>query len=323
MMESNVLILLGNGYNRALGLRTSYADFGSHYLTHIDVPDSALNRFLVDSFSQDPRNWSDMENEVKKFALTYKPSKMSSEAEMRYFDCLIKDVSFYMDGEAKYQFLCKAIQKQSEMQKTLPMFIFQAILNRQDYHYKVLSFNYTDMSPILQELGSVLLPVGEDFETLDSEEKRDYINTINSIVDVEYIHLSGKKCILGIDDDPRIHPDLNFLKKAYQFEASSNYPQNLRQYRTIIAYGLSFGETDSDFCRILFDGILERERKDNPRFLFITKDEDGKKGILNNLVRRFNVPLSIIQRHLDYEFILTDDYDKSEMKSTVLKALMC
>jgi hypothetical protein len=36
MIESNVLILLGNGYNRALGLRTSYADFGSLFFTHVD-----------------------------------------------------------------------------------------------------------------------------------------------------------------------------------------------------------------------------------------------------------------------------------------------
>ncbi len=323
MIESNVLILLGNGYNRALGLRTSYADFGSHFFTHVDCEDSALNNFLVNSFTKDPRNWCDMEGEIKKFALTYNLSEISFEVEMRYFDRLIRDVGLYMDGEAKYQFLCNKIQKRPDVQETLPMFMFQVILNRQDYHYKVLSFNYTDMNPILEELGSVLHPLETDFESLDSDAKRDYLYKIHSIVDVEYLHLSGKKCILGIDDDSRIHPDFNFLKKAYQFGETSHYPQGVEQYKTIIAYGLSLGDTDSDFCRILFEGVLERNRKDNPRFLFITKNEEGKIGILNNLVRRLNVNLSTIQRHLDYEFILVDNQMKSDMRSSLLYALTC
>jgi hypothetical protein len=103
----------------------------------------------------------------------------------------------------------------------------------------------------------------------------------------------------------------------------SHYPQGVEQYKTIIAYGLSLGDTDSDFCRILFEGVLEHNRKNNPRFLFITKNEEGKIGILNNLVRRLNVNLSTIQRHLDYEFILVDNQMKSDMRSSLLYALTC
>ena len=321
--ESGVLIVLGNGHNLAMGLRTSYSAFASHYLIDNNSNEnSQLKKYLTSSYAKHPNNWSDMEGEIKYFALHNSPSSLNIEIEHKYFIELIQDMGFYMDGEAKYQFLCNHIDNNPDFIESLPVFLFKTIFN-QDRHYKVISLNYTDLDLPMDCLArDIVFPFNEQSKLSDIEITRRIHEYTRARFDVRYVHLSGTKCILGIDDDTRIHKCMNFLKKAYQFEKTPYNNVNLKDYCAALFYGYSFGETDSDFVRALFDEVLQKSIFENPKLYFVTRDDVGKEAILNNLTFHLNSPLSTIQKHIRYDFIIDDGKDNSSSRSALLLALM-
>ena len=76
--DSKVLIILGNGHNLALGLRTSYADFGKLYIKQmIKFSESKLCNDLVKSYYSAPQSWNNLEQKIKEFALSTAKSKVS------------------------------------------------------------------------------------------------------------------------------------------------------------------------------------------------------------------------------------------------------
>ncbi len=321
--ESRVLIVLGNGHNLAMGLRTSYSDFASHYLIGNNSNEiSQLKKYLKRSYAKQSKNWSDMEGEIKCFALHNPPSSLNIDIERKYFRDLIQDMGFYMDGEAKYQFLCNHIENNPDFIESLPVFLFKTILN-QDRHYKVISLNYTDLDLPMDCLArDIVFPFNEQSKLSDIEITRRIHEYTRARFDVRYVHLSGTKCILGIDDDTRIHKCMNFLKKAYQFEKTPYNNVNLKDYCAVLFYGYSFGETDSDFVRALFNEVLQNSIFENPKLYFVTRDDVGKEAILNNLAFHLNTQLSTIQKHIRYDFIIDNGKDNSSSRSALLLALM-
>lgn len=325
MQESGVLIILGNGHNLGMGLRTKYDQFASLYLRNNDESDfsesSKLQSFLVSSYQvckDQSRPWSDMEGEIKRFALSVDVHSIDVEKERSYFESLIRDMGFYMNGETNYQFLCNHLEEKKDFQMSFPVFLLRCLLE-QDKHYKILSFNYTNLRFLLDSLGKEILcseVVNQD-EITDSMLSR----YIDDRVDVEYVHLTSKKCVLGIEDDPSVPTELSYLKKSYQFDGSDSYPEDYGSFKTIIVFGHSLGASDSDFVKKLFDGMMLKDKNDNPRFFFVTKDNRGKDAILLNLCSHLNASLTTIQKHLNYEFIIDDNSDYYGIRTSLMSAL--
>ena len=86
--DSKVLIILGNGHNLALGLRTSYADFGKLYIKQmIKFSESKLCNDLVKSYYSAPQSWNNLEQKIKEFALSFDPINDNVQNEYNFF-CL-------------------------------------------------------------------------------------------------------------------------------------------------------------------------------------------------------------------------------------------
>lgn len=187
----------------------------------------------------------------------------------------------------------------------------------------MISLNYTDLDLPMDCLArDIVFPFNEQSKLSDIEITRRIHEYTRARFDVRYVHLSGTKCILGIDDDTRIHKCMNFLKKAYQFEKTPYNNVNLKDYCAVLFYGYSFGETDSDFVRALFNEVLQNSIFGNPKLYFVTRDDVGKEAILNNLAFHLNSPLSTIQKHIRYDFIIDDGKDNTDVRSELLCALM-
>lgn len=316
--ESNVLIVLGNGFNLALGLRTSYRAFAEKFLTtEAFCGESELGKALAASYNGNPKNWCDLEADIKKFALSFDPAQLDSKKEMAFYDLLVQRMGIYMDGEAKFQFLCQHIERSDEFDESLPVNMLREILN-QDRHYHVISFNYTDMDLFLPEIASRIIFM-EDVEE-DVKKSREVHDYIRERIDVDYVHISGERCVLGIDDDERIPQALAFLKKCYQFTRSPHYPERVNDYKSIIVYGHSMGEADSDFLHIMFDGVMGKTIEQNPHLFFVTRDLTDQQAILSNITRLLKTSLSCFQRHIAYDFIYDDS--SSSSKTMLLSALM-
>lgn len=326
MQESGVLIILGNGHNLGMGLRTKYDQFASLYLRSNDESNfsesSKLQSFLASSYQEfkgQSRPWSDMEGEIKRFALSIDVHSIDVEKERSYFEGLIRDMGFYMNGETNYQFLCNHLEEDKKFQMSLPVFLFRFLLE-QDKRYKILSFNYTNLIYLLNYLGGESL----SGKVVNQDEITDSMlsSYIDDRTDVDYVHLTDHNCVLGIEDDPTVPAELVFLKKSYQFNGSNIYPDDYSSFKKIVIYGHSLGASDSDFVKKLFDGMMLKDKKDNPRFFFVTNDYRGKDAILFNLCSHLNASLTTIQKHLDYEFIIDDNSDDYGVRTSLKRALM-
>ena len=319
MKESNVLIVLGNGFNLALGLRTSYSAFAEKYLTPEALNgESELGKALAASYIGDPKNWCDLEAEIKKFALSSDSTQIDVVKERVFFDSLVRNIGFYMDGEAKYQFLCRHVERTNAFDESLPVLMLKTILS-QDLRYHFVSFNYTDMDLFLPVIANNIMYM--DDVKMDVERSRRIYEFIRERVDLKYVHIAGDKCVLGIDDDERIPQKMAFLKKCYQFTKSPQYPERMEEYKSIIVYGHSLGETDSDFLHVMLDGVMGRTIDQNPHLFFVTKSLADQQTILSNITRHLETSLSCLQRHIAYDFIFDDSLPSS--RTMLLRVLSC
>lgn len=319
--DSKVLIILGNGHNLALGLRTSYADFGKLYIKQmIKFSESKLCNDLVKSYYSAPQSWNNLEQKIKEFALSFDPINDNVQIEYIFFDWLRKNLGWYMDGEAKYWFLINPTSDNKtyhdKLTNSLPYFMFQTILNN-DYRYDILSFNYTWLKVLLNRITCDIynLPPSSTQYNYSAE------NIYESRFNINYVHLSGNNCILGIDDDKRVSDSISFLKKAHQFNSSNNYPLNLHKYKSILIYGHSLGESDTDFMKLLFADMMDKDINNNPKLYFVTYDSASKHTILNNLTKHLRSDLSEIQRHIEYDFIITNEIHLDDAKTKLSQIL--
>lgn len=321
VMPSGVLIVLGNGHNLALGLKTSYSDFYSYYHKSLITlaKQSELVKFIVNKTICN--QWCDYEQTIKQFAINTNVATLDIPKEMRCFEQLRNYLGFYMNGEALRRFNPVFVNAGNDflgeaLLDNPAIFLFDVIIQH-DYRYKIVSFNYTDLSGIITELTKQLLSTVRENDNMIINQCPEYSR---ERCDIDYIHLTGTKCVFGTDDCESIPPALNFVKKTFQLDDSSYY-NTYNNYKRIIFYGHSLGDTDHDFFSVLFHDIMQRPKDCNPDCFFITKDLNSKNEILTNLTKHIKSPLHEIQNHLNYQVIIEDQLVPSELKSRIVSAL--
>lgn len=168
MENSKILVILGNGHNLGMTFRTTYADFAKHYLFDAEMyPNSKLYHHLYSSF-QNAKNsnllWSDMENEILRFATSEDWKRCNIQKEREFFEHLRTNLGFYMDGEAKNKLFgglynaIDGVKDNCSMMDTLPIVLFRLIL-LQKKRYDIVSFNYSCLEYILYKIASEILRI--------------------------------------------------------------------------------------------------------------------------------------------------------------------
>lgn len=295
MDKSKVLVILGNGHNLGMTLRTTYADYAKHYLSDPELyPHSKLYHFLYSSFQNAQNNkllWSDLEKEILRFATTEDWELCNIQEEYEFYEHLRSDLGFFMDGEAKYKFwggLYNAIEGMKDscpIMDTLSVVLLRLML-LQGKKFDIISFNYSCLEYILYKIASEILKIDNSLPFDNNQIVSYYQERIN----LNYVHISGKKCVLGTHNDKSIPDAFSFVKKVSQISCENVYPKKYSQYKTIIIYGHSMGESDSDFVKVLFEGFLHKSKRYNPRLVFVVKE--NKSRIYENLTSILRVKLS-------------------------------
>ena len=67
-MNNDVLLILGNGFDLNLGLKTSYADFIKDTFDINKECEDDLCNYMVEVFKEGDKNWIDIENELKEYS---------------------------------------------------------------------------------------------------------------------------------------------------------------------------------------------------------------------------------------------------------------
>lgn len=273
-----MLLILGNGHSLGMGCRSGYKDFAKTYLetNAIDYGASKMYKFLMEKNKSRINQWSDLEQDLKDFALDCSNASINFQVEKYFFDRLRKNLGLYMSGELCFQLFCNGRESCSRLLNSLPARIFDLMLQSQKC-YDVVSFNYM----CLEELIATLMARKEGGDDYSVGDLYKYRSAVNNQFNINYIHISGDQCVLGIEDDDSVLEQFSFLKKKNQVDEEAIYPNEFNQYDTIVIYGHSFGTSDTDFFKKLFSWLSSTKKKIS--FLIVTYDDASRELIKENI----------------------------------------
>ncbi len=274
-MNENTLII-GNGFDLDLGLKTNYLDFAdSTYWPKLEsIYKPYLKSKLEERISDNPC-WFDIEEELLKYATIDKSNKTlkdyasyNNKIDQDFFNKLLSGFCEYLENEEK-----KDIIKDSYAAKVLS----SVVLN--GYFEHIYSFNYTNLNTFAKRL--------------------------NITKDINYNHIHGKikdrSIILGVNESQKLISNYEFLyKSSSPYYKSNNLDSDLFNSKEVVIFGLSFGHIDFQYFDYFFKSILDAKiiPSDKKKHITIfTKDDNSRMEILKKL--------------RDKQIIVTDLYQKS------------
>lgn len=282
------IIILGNGFDLDLGLKTSYADFAkSEFWQDLmyDNPHSAENYRLLGFLKSkyDVEKWIDIEASLLEYALEKTESN---------------DYGYAADDKNDFIALCKSLK--------LYLFDQQNSFVPSDYsvgrgllhgisslsnHSKLYTFNYTQIDVLAQKLN------------------------IQMGFDAEHIHGSltdDGTLILGIDTNKHIDEHYSFLFKTQNRQyRHTDILKDLRDKDEYIFFGHSLNGMDYSYFNSLF-GTLSNTGLSTPRLTIIAKNENDENRF-KNFLRKEYISLQGLYSNSIPTFILTDEvYAKND-----------
>lgn len=261
----NVLYILGNGFDKAQGMATSYPEF---YQYLMKKKGSILLDKLQNDIDEKKELWSDMEFALGKFT-----SKIS---EASKFDDLYYELSDHLQNylkneENNYNPIDQ--QKEKFIKDFLNPFNYidstdninlkrllmrmEAVVHPFTYNISVMTLNYTNT--LEQLLPNDIIAKSNNFSKKYEFDKSHYLENI--------IHVHGQlgdSIIIGVDDKQQIDNELfrgntdinDLLVKAQSNKVMGNTRQEqcerlITNADVIILYGVSLGETDAHWWNLI------------------------------------------------------------------------
>lgn len=255
-----ILVILGNGFDIALGIKSSFRDFydgefwpfkrenkTSRYRTA-----SGLDRFLNINMRE---NWYDLENLLAQYALSISlKNEATIEADKKCFVELKEALINFVDNAQRNMPNLISLNKAVRFLKAICEFRIPVIY----------SFNYTGLNEIASLLG---------------------------ISDFTYTPVHGtvqtKNIVVGIEDNVKILPDYDFLKKVSEptYKSTSLF-YDLMRAKEVVIFGHSLGENDFHFFRRFFQfhsDEMNSDPKNKCKITIFTANSKSRMEVLSNL----------------------------------------
>lgn len=256
----NVLYILGNGFDMAQGMKTSYPDF---YKFLMKTECSPLLEKMKKEITADRKLWSDMEKAFGQY--TAKVNSVS-DLENLYFELSdqlqnylkTEDAKFNPSEKLKNKFVLDFISPSSHLGETDKV-RYTNFVNRlgNTHDISVMTLNYTDTLEKLLSLGPNM-------------DRR--VNPNVYIRQVIHVHgRLGDSIIIGVDNEGQIANEkfrTNEDAKDFLVKVQSNYTMKSTRHTTceslisnahlIIMYGVSIGETDARWWKLIGEQFKNR-----------------------------------------------------------------
>ena len=293
-MNTETVIVIGNGFDLDLGWDTSYKSF---YIKHDGWKmhrrdEDDLFQYVI---KQVPGNWFDFERTLHEYALHRAQNPFPKDNT----DKIERDIQDYNTFKTQLMdFIAEGskgpVKMDSHAYRLLEAYVGAKKNKTSDRFFplKLFSYNYT---PLLN-----------------------VIHQIDSNVKVGYIPVHGmvekKNIIFGFHDDLRIPKEYRPLQKSMDENyVSSDVVRESLQAKTIIFFGLSLGYIDGVYFKNLFEQIsnLANPQMISKHVVFITKNAQSGNDIKNNLLDA-GINLQLLYNSNRVDFIYTDDSHRNK-----------
>lgn len=264
-MKTNKLYIIGNGFDLAHDLRTSYTDFydwlrGTSYQVDNKNDYSEFVTQMDEIFAYandgDPIEWwSDFENALGNLQIDEYIENVANEYNEDDPSSLSEQVSAHVDYIAKPLGLDEIQTKFSEWVKKIPVYEdMEPCFTDEDIDKDglFLTFNYTDTLEKVYKINpSNILHIHGQASDSDTEIVVGHITQYDTR---DYAETEEK--LFGVDSDgifPLLVDTMNGLRKPVKklIEQNKDWFKQLQEQnvKEIYLYGLSFGEIDDDYFR--------------------------------------------------------------------------
>lgn len=248
-----VVLILGNGFDLDLGLKTSYKDFidsgaiedKKHFST------DTLFQAIYDKYKE--KKWIDIEEELKNYAVQ----------QSRKSPLLRESLDSYALLRNRLLTYIKNINYDAINRNSIALRLLESIVKYTANNYVILDFNYTDLKQIGSQIG---------------------------LRNFNYRHVHGNamenSIVFGFDDEVEILDDYcSMIKSHSEHYRSVNINDTLQSAEEIIFFGHSLGSTDYHyFSEFFLTQVGEIKEKYNRKVIRVfTYDEHARLNILLQL----------------------------------------
>ena len=275
----NVVLILGNGADLDLGLKTSFTSFRTskyweQYINDKSSKNSELTSFLNTKTSGD---WCDLESCLADYGQQLKV-KLNEEVEL-------DKLSYQALCKQLYLFLEEAQSADIKRNSILLDVLTNIKISRNNLN--IYTFNYTDLHSITQKngMGIKQIPI--------------------------YVHGSLKdELILGVGED-NVNSKYFFLHKtARPNYSATNIVWDMMTSGHVVIFGHSLNEIDAPY----FKEFFESRSKYNPnrrddRITIFTKNEESKMKIQSSM-QKWGINIMALTSISRLNFICIDEYTK-------------
>ena len=302
-MNTETVIIIGNGFDLDLGWDTSYKSFYEKHdgwkMHRTDEDD--LFQYVI---KQVPGNWFDFERTLHEYALHRAQNPFPKDNT----DNIDRDIQDYNTFKIQLiDFISEGskgpVKKDSHAYRLLAAYVEAKKNKTRDNFFpiKLFSYNYTPLLNVIHQI--------------DSSVKVGYI-PVHGIVEKRNI-------IFGFHDDLGIPKEYRSLQKSMDENyMSSDVVRESLQAKTIIFFGLSLGYIDGVYFKNLLEQIsnLANPQMINKRIVFITLNGQSGNYIKNNLLDA-GINLQLLYNSNRIDFIYTDNSQK-ENTETIFEGLL-
>lgn len=264
MHNRKLLVVVGNGFDLDLELKTSYKDFMTSQIfdtyranSHLCTTSyGKLNLFdyLQDRFDGNDKKWIDVEIELREFAKNVDLSEYDNEQKAINY---IKE-SFDEVRMALCDYLLKIDYSSINIQSAAIEFL--KVIKRSS-NCMVYNFNYTDISRLYAYIGGA-----PSF-------------TIHNI----HGTLKDKSIVLGFEKTPLKHIDLDFMIKyqsdSYKTSEDKTIQNDFEDAEEIVIFGHTLGCTDHPYFHKFFQREVDSHRTKRTPISIVTYDAQSRRLI--------------------------------------------
>lgn len=318
----NIVLIIGNGFDLDIGLKTSYKDFWESEFCPKKYPAPLIHHLNQRwSNSLDAVRWYDLENELLNYYRSIPDPKHGA-------DCLTEEESTFLKEFTSYGHACGWYADKEDLVQSLVdkgvLYYDGNVLGHISEHLK----NDALKSPIWRDYKALQLikdGLCKYLRSLDKHNKEfgkttagqllyalskaaqfgDYISiyTFNYTpiqfhgYPVHYMHGNCEegRIIVGTRDDPEMEPCYDFLQKAMDDSFSPpDMVTALNEADEVIIFGHSLGENDRQYFAPFFHKQVDYENTLRKDIIIFTRDSDSEKEIKRALNKMTDGKLSAL-----------------------------
>ncbi|MBO6145041.1 MAG: hypothetical protein J6O54_07285 [Prevotella sp.] len=277
-------IVLGNGFDLDLGLKTRYSDFidSVEWKDMYKKRSEELHQFSLIQFLNGKRytdEWFDIESALLDYVSHRQDGSFAKnpKVDIEDYRILCKTLVSYLNNQINKDL--------TDMEQSCAVKVLKTLSGQLGwYDRKLYSFNFT---PI--ELYNRIFSSGRELET-------------------NYVHgmISNNSIIIGVEtkDINKIAPGYTFLIKSNNNSyRSSSLSSDLLRSQEVIFFGHSLNEMDMGYFEEYFE-MMEQNTDVERRLTIVTYNDASRQQILDNL-RRSGISVQKLFTHSTFDIIKT------------------